>query len=103
MPSKANRITRYRNCQTAPLIFFDAPVAWAAGEDILAIELGARAMAPAGDVEDERDGDVAAEMEGHIVGRLRCSRTAARQLRDVLGKMLDCPQGAVTPVVGKLN
>jgi hypothetical protein len=100
----ANRITRYRNCEGAAFIYFDAPISWSSGDDIIAIELGARAMAPAGDVEDERDGDVTAELEGHVVGRLRCSRTAARRLRDVISQMLDHPQGAVAPaVIGKLN
>jgi hypothetical protein len=97
-----NRITTYRNTETAPTVFFDAPVAWAIHDGVVAIELGLRAMVPVGDGEGEAGPDI----EGHIAGRLRCSPEAARRLRDVLDKTLtrlDRPHDVAAAVVAKLN
>jgi hypothetical protein len=99
-----NRITTYRNTETAPTLFFDAPVAWAIHDGVVAIELALRAMVPVGDGEGE--GEAGPDTEGHIAARLRCSPEAARRLRDVLDKtltMLDRPQDAAAAVVAKLN
>jgi hypothetical protein len=97
-----SRITTYRNTENAPVIHFDAPVAWALHDGVVAIELAIRAMVPVGDGE----GDVGPDTEGHITARLRCSPEAARRLRDVLDKTLERlerPQGAVAPIVANLN
>jgi hypothetical protein len=99
------RITTYRNNENAPVVHFDAPVAWSLHDGVVAIELAFRAMVPVGDGE----GEGGPETEGHIAARLRCSPEAARRLRDVLDKMLaklEQPQSAdaVALVVGgKLN
>jgi hypothetical protein len=102
VPNGVNRITTYRNTENAPVIHFDAPVACALQDGVVAIELAIRAMVPVGDGE----GDVGPDTEGHIAGRLRCSPEAARRLRDVLDKTLERlgrPQDAAAPVVAKLN
>jgi hypothetical protein len=95
-------IAAYRNTETAPVVFFDGPVAWAVLDGVIAIELGVRAMVPVG----EGEGEVGAETEGHIAARIRCSPAAARHLRDVIIQtldMLDRPQNAAATALGKLN
>jgi hypothetical protein len=101
-------MTMQRACDLAPsapalgLVGFDAPVAWALRDGVVAIELAVRAMAPVGDGEGPEGPDT----EGHVAARLRCSAEAARRLRDVLDGMLekmDRPQDAPAAVVAKLN
>jgi hypothetical protein len=97
-----SRITTYRNNENAPVIHFDAPVAWALHYGVVAVELGFRAMVPHGDGE----GECGPDTEGHIAARLRCSPEAARRLRDVLDKMLERlekPRDAAAPMVANLN
>lgn len=100
--SRVSQIATYKNTETAPVIFFDGPVAWAIHDGVVAIELGIRAMVPVGDGE----GEVPAGTEGHIAGRLRCSPAAARKLHEAIDKiltMLERSQSADAAVVGKLN
>jgi hypothetical protein len=90
----------YVNTLTAPVVYFDAPIVWGAFSGVIQIELGIRASVPSQGGED-----VAAETEVHVSGRLRCSPSAARRLRDALDRalaMLEQPQAAAA-VVGKLN
>jgi hypothetical protein len=96
------QITTYKNTETAPVIFFDGPVAWAIHDGVVAIELGIRAMVPVG----EGEGEVAADTANHVCGRLRCSPGAARLLGSAITKMLEMlerPQDAAAAVLGKLN
>jgi hypothetical protein len=100
--SSVSLIATYRNTENAPVVFFDGPVAWALHDGVVAIELGIRAMVPVG----QGLGDVGAETESHICGRLRCSPAAARLLGNAIAKtleMIETPQDAAVPVVGKLN
>jgi hypothetical protein len=102
VPPAVGKIEVYRNTENAPTVFFDAPVAWALHDGVVAIELALRAMVPHGDGE----GPDGPDTEGHVAARLRCSPKAAQRLRDVLDKtlaMLDRPQDAPAAVVAKLN
>jgi hypothetical protein len=96
------KILGYLNNENAPFVFFDGPIAWGTYGGIIEIEVGARAMTATHDGENE----LPAATEIHVVGRLRCSPTAARKLRDAIDRtltMLDRSQDAMAAAVGKLN
>jgi hypothetical protein len=95
-------MTAYKNTETAPIVFFDGPIAWGTYAGVIQIELGARCMSATTDGEHA----LPAAVEVHVAARLRCSPSAARKLRDAIDKtltMLDRPQDAAAAVVGKLN
>jgi hypothetical protein len=94
---------KYRNTENAPVVYFDFCAAYANHGSTIAVELGIRAMTP---IAGESEGEVGADTECHIAGRLRCGLTAAKHLRDVLDKMIEKmerPQVAAAAMLGKLN
>ena len=96
-PSSSNLLPLgYKTVTTCPLIYFDFVPTHGILAGAVQIELAARTMAPS-----QAGGVISETIE---VGRLRCSPTAAKFLRDALDatlKMLENPQAEVSS--GKLN
>ena len=96
-PSTSNLLPLgYKTVTTCPLIYFDFVPTHGILAGAVQIELAARTMAPS-----QAGGVISETIE---VGRLRCSPTAAKFLRDALDatlKMLENPQAEVSS--GKLN
>ena len=96
-PSTSNSLPLgYKTVSTCPLIYFDFVPTHGIMGGAVQIELAARTLAPS-----QAGGVISETIE---VGRLRCSPTAAKFLRDALDaalKMLENPQAEVSS--GKLN
>jgi hypothetical protein len=82
-PSKASApvSARFRDSDTAPIVYFDASATFGVLAGVIQIELVSRVLVPLA------GGGV--KMEFLTTGRLRCSPAAAKRLRDAITKSLD--------------
>jgi hypothetical protein len=86
----------YEDCSTAPFVYFDIVPTHGIMNGAIQIELASRILAP---------GDGAVVIKFLTSGRLRCSPSAARHLREALDaalKMLEQPQDGPA-AASKLN
>lgn len=88
----------FRDCGTAPFIYFDIIPTFGVLNGAVQIELASRVLTP------RADGGVNLHLLS--TGHIRCSPAAAISLRDGINKaleMLTQPQGEQTPAANKLN
>ena len=96
-PAASAEVPPYDNTNGAPFIYFDIAPTFGTFNGAIQVELASRILAPG------PSGIV--EVKFLATGRLRCSPSAAGQLRDAIDaalKMLEQPQPAVA-ASGKLN
>jgi hypothetical protein len=93
----------YEDPRTAPVIYFDLAPTFGTLAGVVQIELASRILIPTA------DGGASAKFVA--VGRLRCSPTAARYLREALDRSLEMierpatnpPEGGPAGATGRLN
>ena len=91
-------LPKYRNTDSAPIVYFDIVGANGIMNGAIQIELASRVLTPVG--------ATGVEIEFHASGRIRCSPAAATLLRDAIDQSLEMlkqssEQVAASP--GKLN
>ncbi len=97
-PAEKNELPVYENVDTAPFIYFDISPAHGIMGGAIQIELASRILNAVS------DGSV--EIKFITSGRLRCSPTAALNLRNAIDaalKMLEEPQHAPAAADGELR